>query len=79
MAFRICKLEDLCFLTGSDFSIRDIKNNTPVHFPVLQCSVDIIKLLLGKRPSVKLTNRDDENPQHISVEFGNLEAMKYFS
>ena len=78
MAFRNCKLEELRFLTGAVVSVRDTKNNSAVHFPVVPYSVDIIKSLLGKRSSVKLTNRDDENPQHFSVEFGNLYARKAF-
>jgi len=33
-------------------------------------------LLLSKGTSVKLTNLNDENPQHILVGCGNLEARK---
>ena len=41
-------------------------------------SVDFVKLLLGKRTSVKLTNLNYENPQHISTGCGNLEGRKSF-
>ena len=54
------------------------KDNAAVHFPPVPYSVDIIKLLLGKRTSVKLTKREDENPQHVSAEFDNLGARKSF-
>ena len=52
---------------------------TPVHFAAVAYSVDIIRLLLGKRRYVKLTNINDENPQHISAEFDNLEARTFFN
>ena len=78
MAFRNCNLEVLRFFKekGDDVSVRDTTNNSAVHFPAVSYSVDIVKLLLGKRTSVKLTNLYDENPQHISVGCGNLEARK---
>jgi len=80
MAFRNCKLEDLHSFTekGADVSVRDTKKNSAVHFPAVAYSVDIIRLLLGKRMSVRLTDRDDENPLHISVDFGHLETRKVF-
>ena len=73
--FRIGKLKGLRFLTGkgADVSVCDTKNNSAVHFVV-----DIIKLLLGKRKSIKLADRNDENPQSISAEFGNLEGRIFF-
>jgi hypothetical protein len=56
MAFRNGKLEDLCFSTekGADVSVRDNKNNGTVHFAAVTYSVDVIKLLLGKRTSVNM-------------------------
>jgi len=80
MASRNCKFEVLRLFTekGADVSVRDITNNSAVYFLVVSYSVDIIKLLLGKRTSVKLTKIDDKYPQHISAEFGNLEARKAF-
>jgi len=80
MAFWNDKLEGLRFLTekGADVSVRYTKHNSAVHFLAVSYSVDIIKLLLGKSTAVKLTDRDDEYPQHISAEFGNLEARKLF-
>jgi len=39
---------------GDDVSVRDTTNNSAVHFPAVSYSVDIVKLLLGKRTSVKL-------------------------
>ena len=80
MAFRNCNLEVLRFFKekGDDVSVRDTTNNSAVHFPAVSYSVDIVKLLLGKRTSVKLTSLDYENPQHISVGCGNLEARKIF-
>jgi len=58
------KLKYLRFLTekGADVSVRDTKINSYVHFPSVANSVDIIRLLLGKRKYVKLTNIDVENP-----------------
>jgi ankyrin repeat protein len=78
MAFRNCEVEDLHFFTekGADVSVRDTKNNSTVHFPAVAYSFDIIRLLLAKRTSVKLTDRHDENPLHILVDFGNLEKRK---
>jgi len=78
VAFRNSKLEDLRSFTekGSLVPVHDTTNNSAVQFPAVAYSVDIIKLLLGKRMSVKLTNLYDENPQHISVGCGNLEARK---
>ena len=72
--FRIGKLKGLRFLTGkgADVSVCDTKNNSAVHFVV-----DIIKLLLGKRKSIKLADRN-ENLQSISAEFGNLEGRIFF-
>lgn len=57
MAFQNGNLEELCFSTekGADVSVRDIENNSPVHFLAVACSDDIIKLLLGKRTSVNMT------------------------
>jgi len=80
VGFRNCKLEDLRFFTekGADVSVRDITNNSAVHFPAVSYSVDIVKLLLGTRTSVKLTSLDYENPRHISVGCGNLEGRKTF-
>jgi ankyrin repeat protein len=71
-------LEVLRFFTekGADVSVRDTTNNSVVHFPAVSYSVDIVKLLLGTRTSVKLTNLNVENPQHISAGCGNLEARK---
>jgi len=71
---------------GADVFVRDVKHNSAVHFPavsysvdiIVAYSVDIIKLLLGKRTSVKLTKVDDKNPQHISTRCGNLEARNLF-
>jgi len=81
VAFRNSKLEDLRSFTeeGADVSVHDTTNNSAVHFPAVAYSVDITKLLLGKRTSVKLTSLYDENPQHISVGCGNLEARKILS
>jgi ankyrin repeat protein len=78
MAFRNSKVENLNFFTekGVDVSVRDTTNNSTVHFPALAYSVDIIRLLLGRRVSVRLTDRDDENPLPISVDFGHLETRK---
>ena len=74
--FRNGKLKDLCFLTGksTDVSVCERQNNSAVHF-----AVDIIKLLLGKRRSIKLADRNDENLQQISAEFGNLEERILFT
>jgi hypothetical protein len=79
-AFRNFQLEDLRYLTekGADDFVRYTKNNSVVHFPAVPYSVDIIKLLLGKRTSVKLTKIYDKNPHHILAEFGNLETRKDF-
>jgi len=80
VAFRNGKLEYLRFFTekGADISVRDSKNNSTVHFAAVAYSVDINKLLLGIKTYVKLTDKDDENPLHISAEFGNLETWKAF-
>jgi len=68
-------LKDLYFLAGkgTDVSVCDTKNNSAVHF-----AVDIIKLLRGKRRSIKLADRNDEYLQQISAEFGNLEERIFF-
>lgn len=74
------QLGKLRFFTekDADVSVPDTKNNSDVHFAAVSYSVDIVKLLLGKRTSVKFTNKDDENPQHISAKSGNLGARKSF-
>jgi hypothetical protein len=74
--FRNGKLKVLRFVTGkgAGVSVPDTKNNTAVHF-----AVDIIKLLLGKRKSIRLADRNGENPQPISAEFGILEARNFFT
>ena len=79
LALRNGKVEDLHSFTekGADVSVRDTTNNSTVHFPAVPYSVDIIRLLLGRRMSVRLTDRDDEN-RLILVDFGNLEARKVF-
>ena len=63
---------------GADVSVRDTKNNSTVHFAAVAYSVDNNKLLLGIKTYVKLTDKDDENPLHISAEFGNLETREAF-
>ena len=80
MAFRNGKLEYRRFFTdkGADVPVRDSKNNSTVHFVAVAYSVDINKLLLGIKTYVKLTDKDDENPMHISAEFGNLETREAF-
>jgi len=80
VAFRNGKLKYLRFFTekGADVSVRDSKNNSTVHFAAVAYSVDINKLILGIKTYVKLTDIDDENPLHISAEFGNLETWKFF-
>ena len=80
MAFRNGKLEYRRFFTekGADVSVSDTKNNSTVHFAAVAYSVDINKLLLGINTYGKLTDKDDENPLHISAEFGNLETWKAF-
>ena len=80
VAFRNGKLEYFRFFTekGDDVSVRDTKNNSTVHFAAVAYSVDINKLLLGIKTYVKLTDIDDENPLHISAEFGNLEKREAF-
>ena len=74
------KILDLNFFTGkgADISVRDITNNSAVHFPAVPFGVDIIKLLLGKRTAVKLTELNNENLQHISAGCDNLEGRKSF-
>ena len=78
MAFRNGKLEYRRFFTekGADVSVRDTKNNSTIHFAAVAYSVDINKLLLDIKTYVKLTDIDDENPLHISAEFGNLVAVR---
>ena len=78
--FRNYKLYDLRFFTekGANISIRDTTNNSAVHFPAVPFGVDIIKLLLGKRTAVKLTELNNENLQHISAGCDNLEGRKCF-
>jgi len=80
VAFRNGKLEYRRFFTekGADVSVRDTKNNSTIHFAAVAYSVDINKLLLDIKTYVKLTDIDDENPLHISAEFGNLETRKPF-
>jgi len=80
VAFRNGKLEYRRFFTdkGADVPVRDSKNNSTVHFVAVAYSVDINKLLLGIKTYVKLTDKDDENPMHISAEFGNLETREAF-
>jgi hypothetical protein len=67
LAFRNCKLEDLSFRTqlGADVSVRDTKNNTAVHFTAVVYNINNIRLLVGKRASVKLINIHDEILKHI--------------
>ena len=69
MAFRNGKVEDLHFFTekGADVSVRDTTNNSTVHFHALVYSADIIRLLLAKRTSGKLTDRDDENQFILAI------------
>jgi len=78
VAFQNGKLEYRRFFTekGADVYVRDSKNNSTVHFAAVAYSVDINKLLLGIETYVKLTDIDDENPLHISAEFGNLVAVR---
>jgi hypothetical protein len=63
---------------GADVFVHDTKNNSAVHVPAVSYSVDIIKLLLGKRTSVNLTKFDDKNPQHFLNGCGSLEARNLF-
>jgi hypothetical protein len=70
----VLRIGKLKYLTGKGavISLLRQKYNTASHF-----AVDIIKSLMSKSTAIKLADRDDENPQHISAEFGNLEARNY--
>jgi len=74
------KLENFCYLTemGADINIRNNKNNnTALHYAAGSGSLDIIKLLLGKGMSAKLSNKDGFTPLHVSTKFGLLKTTKY--
>ena len=79
-AFGNGKLEDLRFATenGADVSVCGTKT-TVLSTSLLYRIVFILSsYLLGKRMSVKLTERNDENRLHISAEVCNLEGRKVF-
>ncbi|KAG8142864.1 hypothetical protein E2320_006050, partial [Naja naja] len=63
---------------GADPNLKDVDNNTALHFAACNSSVSLAKYLLEKKADIEAQNKDGCTPLIVAVAENNREMVEFF-